>query len=163
MASVLQDWVMNISLRQQGVLILALRGPDGARKEDIAKPVIRALRALVMNSGRECKPMSMGVHWRDDPFMSTAHIGSDDPRDWTKVVREFYGSIDQYNIHFLQHLWHAYAVVGMHHPLEEIRDRCWDFYLRGCKALHMHPETKDEIEHRLREGIREEDGIRVAS
>jgi len=154
--SVLQDWVMEISLRQQGVLILALRGPDGARKEDVAKPIVRALRALVMNSGREGKAMAMRVHWTDDPFMSTWAIGADDAHDWAKIVKDFYGSIDQYNIHFLQHLWHAYAVVGMHHPDEIIKSRCWDVYLRGVHALHMYPETPKQIQHRLRDGIRDE-------
>lgn len=157
MTSVLQDWVMSITLRQQGVLVLALRGPDGIAKEDVAKPIIRALRALVMNSGREGRPMTMGVVWRDDPFMQTTAIGATDITPWLQVVNAFYGSIDQYNIHFLQHLWHAYAVVGIHHPNMMIRDRCWGFYLRGVKALHMHPESPEEITWRLRDGIRDED------
>jgi len=158
MTSVLQDWVMNISLRQQGVLILALRGPDGAAKEDVAKPIIRALRALVMVSGREGAPMQMGMVWRDDPFMQTILIGHELSSEWESVTNNFYGSIDQYNIHFLQHLWHAFAVVGIHHPIEFIRKRCWEFYLRGCHALHVHAETSDEIQHRLRDGIRQDQG-----
>lgn len=157
MKSVLQDWVMEISLRQQGVLILALRGPDGARKEDVAKPVIRALRAVVMNSGREGRPMDMELVWRDDPFMQTTAIGATSDEPWRKVENEFYGSIDHYNVHFLQHLWHAYAVVGIHHPSEIIRKRCWNFYLRGVRALHMNPETEEEIIYRLRDGVRGED------
>jgi hypothetical protein len=156
MKSVLQDWVMNITLRQQGVLILALRGPDGSRKEDVAKPIVRALRALVMNSGREGVPMAMRVHWENDPFMSTWAIGADDGTDWQILVDRFYGSIDQYNVHFLQHLWHAFAVVGINHPRLMIRERCWDLYLRGVHSLHMWPETPEQIQYRLRDGIREE-------
>jgi len=157
MPNVLQDWVMNISLRQQGVLILALRGPDGVAKEDVAKPIVRALRALVMVSGREGKPMDKGVVWRDDPFMQTVLIGADFEDPWKGATNTFYGSIDQYNVHFLQHLWHAFAIAGIHFPDETIRKRCWNFYLRGMRALHVHPETPKEIVHRLRDGERDKD------
>jgi hypothetical protein len=153
--SVLQDWVNELPLRQQGVLVLALRGPDGARKEDVAKPLVRTLRALVMNSGREGKPMSLGVRWTDDPFMTTWHVA--DSQRWNPVVDEFYGSIDQYNVHFLQHLWHAYAIVGINHPIPVIQARAWQVYVRGVHALHMFPETREQIEHRLRDGVRHED------
>lgn len=158
MKSVLQDWVMNISLRQQGVLIIALRGPDGAMKEDVAKPIVRALRALVMNSGREGAPMAMGLVWRDDPFMQTILIGARTDELWNAATDTFYKSIDQYNIHFLQHLWHAFAVVGVNHEDINIRRRCWNFYLHGVHALHMRPETSEELIHRLRDGIRLEAG-----
>lgn len=151
---------MDISLRQQGVLILALRGPDGAAKEDQAKSIVRALRALVMVSGREGVPMKMGVVWRDDPFMQTTAVGADDDMPWEAVVNRFYASVDQYNIHFLQHLWHAFAVVGINYPDATIRKRCWWFYLRGVRALHMKPESAEEIIWRLRDGVRAEDGER---
>ena len=59
MTSVLQDWVQECSLRQQGVLVIALRGPDGVRKEDAAKPLVRTMRGLVMNAGRTGKPMEL--------------------------------------------------------------------------------------------------------
>lgn len=158
MKSVLQDWVMECSLRQQGVLVLALRGPDGAAKEDVAKPLIRALRAIVMNSGREGRPMDMGLVWRDDPFMQTTLIGADDESGWQRACDNFFGSIDQYNIHFLQHLWHAFAVVGINHPRLIIRDRSWRcVYLRGVNSLHMLPETPEDIRYRLRDGVRQED------
>lgn len=158
MRSVLQSWTANISLRQQGVLILALRGPDGAAKEDVAKPIIRALRAVVMNSGREGSPMTMGLVWRDDPFMQTVLIGAPTDEPWNTAMDTFYKSIDQYNIHFLQHLWHAFAVVGVNHEDENIRRRCWNFYLRGVHALHMRPEGPGELVHRLRDGIRSDIG-----
>lgn len=155
---VLQDWVLRMSLRQQGVVILALRGPDGVRKEDPAKPIVRTLRALVMVTGRHGVAMAPGVIWRDDQFMSTLYINDDD--SWGATVNAFADNWDSYNVHFLQHLRHAFAVVGIHYPHEPYRKRCWDFYTWSTEKTHDHPETKEEIMHRLRDGARKEAGER---
>ncbi len=155
--SVLQDWVMTLPLRQQGVLVISLRGPDGVRKEDPAKPLVRTLRGLIMNAGRTGVPMKPGVVWRDDPFMSIATIGDD--QTWSQVARDFFDQWDAYNVHFLQHLAHAYAVIGMNYPHDDdMKNRAWWFYDRCCRKLHMTPETPQEIAWRLRSGVREEDG-----
>lgn len=69
MPSVVQDWVQDLPLRQQGVLLLALRGPDGARKESPSKPIIRSMRALALNSGRLGVPMEKGETFEGDAFM----------------------------------------------------------------------------------------------
>ena len=154
--SVLQAWTQALTLRQQGVLILALRGPDGSAKESAAKPLVRTLRSLVMNSGREGKPMAMGLHWRDDSFMSTAYITK--AEDWAETCLAFFAEMDACNLHFFQHLIHAYAVVGVGHPDGLVRDRCWTFYGTACNRLHVHPEAQPEIMRRLRDGHRREDG-----
>ena len=155
MPSVLQDWTEQISTRQQGVLIIALRGPDGVRKEDPAKPIVRTLRGLVMNAGRTGAPVGNEV-WADDPFMTMQWIVDDDM--WTLATKKFFDQWDAYNVHFLQHLMHAYGIAGIHYPEKEARVRAWTFYVRCCKKLHLPPETKDLMQYRLRDGIREEDG-----
>jgi hypothetical protein len=152
MKNVLQDWILeNCSLRMQGVLVIALRGPDGAVKESNAKPIVRTLRALVMNSGREGKPMEMGTGWKTDPFMTTIWIAHE--TNWNGVVQQFFGDMDSFNLHFFQHLIHA--IIGMYHPNFDVRMRCWHFYTEACHRLHVIPETYQEIEHRLRDGVRE--------
>lgn len=105
--------------------------------------------------------MKMGVVWRDDPFMQTTLIGAENDAPWEDAVNAFYGSVDQYNVHFLQHLWHAFAVVGVNHPNGVLKTRCWWFYLRGVYALHMKPETREELTHRLRDGVREDIGEKI--
>ena len=155
MPNVLQDWTQEISTRQQGVLVIALRGPDGVRKEDPAKPIVRTLRGMVMNAGRTGKPVGDEV-WRDDPFMSTVHIR--DEAQWAIVTAEFFGQWDAYNVHFLQHLMHAYAVAGIHYPDIPVREKAWKFYERCCRKLHLPTEDPVEMVYRLRDGIREEDG-----
>lgn len=155
MPSVLQDWLSTISTRQQGVLIIALRGPDGVAKEDAAKPLVRTMRGMTMNAGRTGKPVGDET-WVDDPFMTLQWINDMDK--WASATKNFFDQWDAYNVHFLQHLMHAYAVCGIHYPDETLRNRAWSFYHRCCRKLHLPTETPEQIIHRLRDGIREEDG-----
>lgn len=152
--SVIQDWVSEITLRQQGVLILALRGPDGVRKESSVKPIIRSLRACTMNSGRKGVPMEWGEKFDGDSFMRMDLIVSS---DWAKAVDDFYADIDEHNVHFLQHLLHAAAVLGFNYPNPMIAQRWQDFYERGVRKLHMNPESQEQFTHRLRDGRRVEE------
>lgn len=153
--SVIQGWVSEIPLRQQGVLILALRGPDGIRKESPAKAIIRSLRACTMNSGRKGVPMESGEKFDGDSFMRMDLIC--DEQLWDFAIGDFYSDIDEYNIHFLQHLLHAAAVLGFNYPNTEIRQRWLNFYQKGVRKLHMLPETREQFLWRLRDGIRLEE------
>jgi hypothetical protein len=155
MKSVIQDWLSEIPLRQQGVVILALRGPDGTRKESASKPIIRSLRACVMNSGREGVPMKHGAKFEGDAFMRMDLICNE--KAWDETIHSFYSSIDEYNIHFLQHLLHAAAVLGFNYPVPVLRERWLKFYHVGVHKLHMKPETECEFVYRLRNGDRGQD------
>lgn len=155
--NVLQTWIgLHCTFRQQGVIILALRGPDGVPKEDAAKPIIRSFRGVVMNSGRHRGPMPLGMKMEGDPFMRTDLIV--DRVLWEEVCKAFYDSIDQYNIHFIQHLLHATAVIGFKHPLQVVRNGFSAFYYTGVDALHMNPETMEQVDRRLRDGRRDGEG-----
>lgn len=46
----LQDWVINLPLMQQSVLISAIRGPDGVAKKHKCKPLVRWFRRCVLVS-----------------------------------------------------------------------------------------------------------------
>jgi hypothetical protein len=153
--SVLQDWVSTISLRQQGVLIIATRGPDGCAKEDPAKPLVRTLRALIMNTGRLGRPQELGTLWKDDTFMTTWWIA--DAIRWNAVAKAFFDQWDSYNVHFLQHLMHGYGVLGANHPNELVKSGCWWFYEKCCRKLHVTPEIQEQLAHRLRDGIRHDE------
>ena len=151
--SVLQIWVMALTLRQQGVLCLALRGPDGTPKESNTKSIIRSLRACVMNSGRHGTPLKPNEVMAGDSFMRMDLIS--DSLKWRGAASKFYGDIDAMNVHFLQHLLHA-AALCRQYPHSVVAMNWWDFYITGCKKLHMHPETLEEITNRLRDGRRED-------
>ena len=48
MKSVLQDWVMEMPLRHQAILLTAVRGCDGMPKRDVTKTIVSALRGMFM-------------------------------------------------------------------------------------------------------------------
>src|SRR6266566_1754632 len=151
MKSVLQDWVMKLPLRQQGVLILALRGQDGVRKESATKPIVRSLRACVMVSGREGHPMGVGQKFDDDSFMRMDLISQLDL--WKKASNEFFASMDELNLHYFQHLIHA-ALICSQHPDSLIGRNWYSFYLAAVQKLHLVPETLYQMIYRLRDGKR---------
>lgn len=132
-----RDWMDDISLACQGVLMLAMRGPDNELKETAAKQITRAIRAVCLN----------GAHFKgNDDFMGD-HSGHIDPL----VLKTFSEDHDQYPHHWILHLTHAAEVVGYLHPDESMRYHWHTFYLLMVTAFHMQPETKDQMLYRLRE------------
>jgi hypothetical protein len=152
MPSVMQDWTNELSIRQQGVLVLALR------KESTVKPIVRAMRACVMTCAfMDGKPMPLSYEDADDPFMSTKIIS--EPNLWVGCINMFFADMDEHNVHFLQHFAHAACVLGYKHPVPLIRLH-WDiFYKKLTRKLHWHPETESDINWRLRDGKRPEDRL----
>ena len=137
MISVVQDWVSNdnISMKQQTVVLSALRGCDGQSKNDISKNFVRKIRNTVLiNAGEENSSFVKDVMTLDD-------------------VREFAEDCDKYPIHFVMHLCHAVEIIGFKHPNIEVR--CWfnEAYLTIIDALHVKPETEEDCDFRLRDGV----------
>ena len=132
---VLQDWMENLSLKQQTVVLSGFRGCDGMPKEDPSKQLARILRGSILkNAGTE----------------KTSFLKLD--LDNT-VVDQFVADLDKYPNHYVIHLTHAAQIVGYYHPLEECREFWHDFYLRIVNAFHMVPETKEDNDFRLRDGV----------
>lgn len=133
-----QDWMDPLSLAVQGVLTLALRGPDGAPKECDAKVLARAMRAVVLK----------GAHFKgNDDFMGD-HSGFCRPDE---VIERFAESHDEYPHHWLMHMIHAAEIIGYLHYSEQVRTFWHKFYIRMVVAFHMQPETKEQMLWRLRE------------
>lgn len=137
MKSVLRDWVMELPLRHQGVLVAAIRGCDGAPKENSAKPLVRALRYAVLNPADE---REVGM---PSAFMA--------PGFSDEELRGFLRDWDHYSVHFVQHLMHACEVVGYRGPGAKIAVPFRKAYWRIVEKLHLHPETPDEMNDRLTE------------
>lgn len=153
---VMQDWTATISHRQQGVIVLALRGPDGLAKESGCKNVIRAFRACTMNSGEKRRPLALheSLDSKNDKFMNMELVSNRDL--WEAECERFVADIDTYNVHFLQHFLHAAMVLAFNHPHATIAANWLYCAERIAKKLHIHLETKEEFTHRLRDGIRTE-------
>lgn len=131
---VMQDWVLNLSWKQQAVLLSAIRGCDGVGKNDLSKKFVRKLRSVVLkNAGAPgCEFMESYIP----------------PQE----VYEFSKGFDAYPIHFLLHLIHAYEIVGYCYEGDD-REFFENFYKTMVRAFHMKPERIEEMHYRLRDGV----------
>lgn len=142
--SVLQDWTQKLSFMQQTVLLTAIRGPDGLRKDSPAKPLLRAYRRTILLSaieGRALDPYEPGGGSFTAPVLH--------PEGLRGVMKDFIRGCDEYPHHFLMHVIHAAEIVGYKHPELEVCDIWHGFYVALCQDAHMNPETEAQLDYRL--------------
>lgn len=149
--SVLQPWVSSISMMQQTVLLTALRGPDGIRKDHPIKPVLRWYRRCVLYSAFERKimedPWSGGGGSFTGPLDSSVGLG--------ELQNNYLRVVDEMPLHFHTHFMHAIEILGYKHPKETIRNYWASFYIELCKGLHLRPELESEMDLRLGDNFQE--------
>jgi hypothetical protein len=133
MKSVLQDWVMELGLRHQGVMLCAVRGCDTAPKDDPSKMLTRCLRYAVLNC--HC----------GDAAKAVSFIELVSKEELRARMIAFLKNCDHYPQHYVSHLMHAAEVVGYKRPSEAW---LW-FYQKLCKGLHVSPETEPQLDARL--------------
>ena len=133
---VLQDWVMELPLREQGTLLTVIRGCDLVPKYPInsdERVLVAFLRFMILNPADSREVESGGS------FMSRT----------IPVVRpQAYG---HYPLHYVMHLVHAIEIVGYRHPDTEVSDRFNDYYRAFCKSFHLQPESACQMIERLSE------------
>lgn len=134
---VLQDWVMRLGLRLQGVLVSAIRGCDTVARHDHSKVLARIYRAEILRS-------SAG-----DPAKSKSFILWADIPDTVARMKEYLNDCDHMPIHYVMHFVHASEILGYCHPDPERRDMWNSFYLVACNKYHMRPESYEELLNRL--------------
>lgn len=137
MPSVLQSWVMELPLREQGTLLTAVRGCDVAPKrpyDSLERRLVAAIRCSFMNPA---DPREVDV---PGSFFST-----DIP------IPVQLSGIGHYPQHWFSHVWHAVEVLGYRHPDDVIRARWYTFYRAMCKDQHTNPETREQMITRLSE------------
>lgn len=142
----LLDWMDDLPLQQQAVLVMACRGFDGTVKHSAHKPFVRTLRAHCLTAAK------YGRAWEEEDgyndFMTLFYIGSDN--EWSRVCDEFMKEWDSYNVHALMHLIHAIEVLGYKLPSMPYRNRWMQLYRYICgEGLHVQPETKASMDVRL--------------
>lgn len=134
--SVLQDWVMELPLRYQGVLLAAVRGCDTVPKESSAKPITRGIRHAFMIPA---DPREVGM-----PSSFTAPLTE-------AGAKAFLKDWDHYPVHFIQHIMHAAQIIGYCCPDVTARNPFAWLYLAMVDKLHLAPEHIDAMEKRLTE------------
>jgi len=143
--SVQPEWCRSLPLQQQSVMFLGARGPDGAVKFHPCKPVVTAYRACVFNAAKYGRSLMWGE--RADTFMSLDVFA--DAEKWAKAVDVFFDNNGDLPHHYLLHFYHGAEILGYKHPDERFRKRWHEFYLRACEAMHINPETEEQMDKRL--------------
>jgi hypothetical protein len=149
MKSVLQDWVMDLPLREQGTLLTGIRGCDLAPKNSISnqerygcstgddtpeRGLTAFLRWCVMNPADPREVDIPGAFFQSRP-----------PRSWKP------SQFGHYPQHWYAHLMHCFEVVAYRSPNEDAATHAQEVYLRLVRNLHLNPESRDEMIERLSE------------
>jgi hypothetical protein len=137
MASVLQDWVQNLGLRFQGVLVSGVRGCDVSPRHDLSKIVARIYRAEILRTHA------------GDPKQSKSFILHMEVPAARERMQTFLEDCDHYPLHYIMHFVHAAEILGYYHPDPERRDLWNSFYREACKKFHLRPESKTDLDKRL--------------
>lgn len=135
--SILQDWVQELGLRHQGVLLTVVRGCDTVSRDHLSKKLTRAFRAEILNA-------HVG-----DPKKSASFIEVLEEQELINTMRGFCSDLDQYPLHFVMHFAHAAEVIAYCHPSMQIASQWAFFYKTICKKLHVNPETEVQLSARL--------------
>lgn len=148
--SVLQPWVMKLPLRAQGTLLTGFRGCDLAPKNPVTidekhgcstgeDTVERQLVAYL----RYCTIVAADPREVDVPG---AWFQSKPPAKWKP------SQLSHYPLHWYGHLMHCFEVVGYcREPEDDHKLQARWIYTRLVNALHLLPETKEDMLKRLTE------------
>jgi len=138
--------MLELTMQQQSVLVLACRGPDGIGKIHPTKQVVARYRATVLKAAYLGRPMEID-EFDDTTFMSLEKFSNNEC--WGKIVNDFFNYVDEIPHHYYMHLMHGAQIVGYKHKIQLMRQRWGAFYLRCCHDLHLYPETEDQMDERL--------------
>lgn len=143
--SVQPEWCRKLHLQQQSVLLLAARGPDGVGKVHPCKPVVIAYRGTVLKAAKYNRMLTYGE--KADTFMSLDVFADD--RRWGEAVMTWFAHNSDLSHHYLLHFYHGAEICGYKHPDPRFRDRWMEFYFVACEAMHVNPETEEQMDARL--------------
>lgn len=141
--SVLQDWVMQLPLREQGTLLTCVRGCDSEpktwEKTGVAYSPGRRLTAFIrwcfLNPADE----------REIDYEEGAFFISKPPKPFKPSE---FGHLPQ---HWYSHAMHALEIIGYRHPNNKIKMSAFDMYMEMVGNLHLNVEYKEEMIERLSE------------
>lgn len=145
--SVLQDWVHGLTFMQQSVLIAAVRGPDGIRKDHPVKVLCRWLRRSFLISAFNRRPLLDPYEPGGGSFTGPCH--TEEVRDLGYAQELYFRSIDELPHHFQLHLMHAAEILGYKHPILSVRGWWLEFYIACVTDVHLFPETEEQMDKRL--------------
>jgi hypothetical protein len=141
--SVLQTWVMELPLREQGTLLTCVRGCDDEPKKwsssGVAYSPGRRLTAFI----RWC--FMNPADFREVDSQEGAFMMSSPPVPFKPSE---FGHLPQ---HWYAHAMHGLEVIAYRHPNPEVSNIAFLLYDKMVDNLHLRTETKAEMIKRLSE------------
>jgi hypothetical protein len=141
--SVLQDWVMELPLREQGTLLTCVRGCDEEPKQwyqqGVAYSVGRRLTAYI----RWC--FMVPADEREVDSQEGAFMMSVPP---TFFKPSEFGHLPQ---HWYSHAMHALEVIAYRHPNTKIATKAFELYEKMVHNMHLEVEPREKFIERLSE------------
>lgn len=127
--NVLQDWLSDLSWKEQTVLISGIRGPDSAFCPRLKK-VSRWMRSHTLQNA---DPNHTYMEVEDFPMPS-----------------ELEDEFEFCTVHFATHFVYALEILGYLHPDKHVRTRAESLYCFFVTCvMHFQPETCDQMRRRL--------------
>ena len=152
MSSVMQKWTHDLTLMQQSVLISAVRGPDGMRKDHVSKLLIRWLRRCILRSAFSGDILATPA-WLGGGSFTGPSCRVEDGEAWQPkmdaVLDEYLSTLDEVPHHFQLHFLHASEILGYKHPDGFNRHWWHRTYLRLVNDMHLNPESELQMDKRL--------------
>lgn len=143
MQSVLQNWVMELPLREQGTLLTAVRGCDFEAKTWTATGIAyspgRRLTAFI----RYCFMNPADI--REVDFEEGSFFRSDPPKPFKPSE---FGHLPE---HWYAHAMHSLEIIGYRHPDIHTAYKAHGLYRKMVSNLHLNYETKEQMIERLSE------------
>lgn len=146
MPSVLQSWVHDLPFMQQSVLLSAMRNADMVEKGDPSKELIRWYRRCVVLSAFDGRALT-------DPYSPGGGSYTGPIRDLGEAQDAFLRARDGMSLHYYAHAMHAFQILGYKHPDPEIQLGWRHVYYRMVEALHVWPETPQQLDERLGDNV----------
>lgn len=147
MPFVLQDWVGELTMMQQSVLITATRAPDGIRKMHPVKVLCRWLRRCYLISAFDGCVLDDPYDERGGSF--TGPCRTTEVKGIDHAAQLYIDSGDEIPLHFHFHLMQAAEILGYKHPNQAKRDWWFKFYKRLAAFGHLNHETESQMDRRL--------------
>ncbi len=140
------EWMDGLSLQQQAVLWLALRGPDGDPKFTTFKRLLRAMRATCMRAAHTGEACQWGQAIKS--FMGLDEFA--DHLTWKRLIDTYLeDDADGAILHHYTHFMHAAEVCAYLHPEPRFRERWWYCYWAFANRLHLMTEGMETMQIRL--------------
>lgn len=138
MPSMYQEWVQKLSNKAQACLASANRGPDGEKRQDVMKTLIRGIRFTTQVAEPEGSKASQKGGYK---YFELEQL--------RPALEEGVPDIARYTFHFLQHLYEAIEVIAYEHPIEMIRQEFFFAYAMIAREMHLNIESEEQYRNRV--------------